>query len=266
MILATANNRTVSSQPAGESGGGMPRAILVIDVGGTKIKFLATGESEPRSVLSGKRMTPGQMVESVRELTSDWRYEAVAIGYPGLVGDHGPRSEPGNLGPGWVGFDYAAAFGLPVRVLNDAAMQALGSYEGGRMLFLGLGTGLGSALISENVVVKLELGRLPYTDGRLLGDVLGRRSLQRHGKRAWREAVGKIVPVLMDAFLADYVVLGGGNSAELKQLPPGARLGHNLTAFRGGFRVWHLEDVRTLRPDEAPACQRPPAVAEWRMI
>jgi polyphosphate glucokinase len=179
----------------------------------------------------------------VQQLAAGWAYEAVTIGYPGLVGAQGPRSEPGNLGGGWVGFDFAAAFGKRVKMINDAAMQALGSYEGGRMLFLGLGTGLGSALIAGHVIVPLELGRMPFDGDNTLGDVLGRRGLEKRGKGKWRKAVKKVVTAVMHAFLADYVVIGGGNAKHVKELPPGARLGHNLTAFRGGFRLWSVEDV-----------------------
>ncbi len=234
---------TEGEQPAAPSA---PASILTIDIGGTKVKLLATGQTEPRKAPSGKDFTPARLVETVRELAADWEYEAVSIGYPGLVGPHGPRSEPGNLGPGWVGFDFAAAFGLPVKMVNDAAMQALGSYEGGRMLFLGLGTGLGSALITGHVVVPLELGRLLYDGDRTLGEVLGRRGLEQAGKGEWRKAVDRAVTALFRAFVVDYVVIGGGNAKQVKVLPPGARLGHNLTAFRGGFRVWSVEDVWVL--------------------
>ncbi len=223
-----------------------PTSILVIDIGGTKVKFLATGQTEPRKAASGKRFTPGRLVETVREVAQDWSYQAISIGYPGLVGAHGPRSEPGNLGPGWVGFDFAAAFGVDVKMVNDATMQALGSYEGGRMLFLGLGTGLGSSLIVGNVVVPLELDRMLYNRNKTLGEVLGRRGLERVGKARWRETVTSVVTALMRAFVADYVVIGGGNAKNVKVLPPGARLGHNLTAFRGGIRLWGLEDVWVL--------------------
>jgi polyphosphate glucokinase len=242
-----------------------PAAILAIDVGGRGLKVLATGQTEPRRRKSGPGMTPQQMVEAVRELTSDWDYDAVSIGYPGQVGDTGPRSEPGNLGPGWVGFNFAAAFDRPVRIVNDAAMQALGSYDGGRMLFLGLGTGLGSALIAERVIVPLELGNLPEPGGRTLGEVLGRDGLDRLGKKKWRKAVAWAVPALMAALLADYVVLGGGNAKRLKEPPAGARLSNNLTAFRGGFRLWHLDDVPTLHNGEEklPTTPKP---AEWRLI
>ena len=242
-----------------------PSSILVADVGGTKVKVLATGQTEPRRAPSGPGFTPQQMVQTVRDLAEDWHYDAVSIGYPGQVGDHGPRQEPGNLGPGWVGFDFAAAFERPVRIINDAAMQALGSYDGGRMLFLGLGTGLGSALIAENVIVPLELGNIPEPSGRTLGEILGRRGLKQLGKKRWRQAVAWAVPALMAATLADYVVLGGGNAKQIRVQPPGSRLSNNLTAFRGGFRLWHLEDVHTLQngDDKPPA---PPKPAEWRLI
>jgi hypothetical protein len=220
-----------------------PKSILAIDIGGTKVKLLATGHTEPRKAPTGKEFTPAQLVEVVREQARDWEYEAISIGYPGLVGPHGPRSEPGNLGPGWVGFDFAAAFEKPVKMINDAAMQALGSYEGGRMLFLGLGTGLGSALITGHVIIPLELGKLPFDDKRTLGQVLGRDGLEKLGKNDWRDAVNRTVTALMGAFVADYVVIGGGNAKNVKGLPPGARMGHNQTAFRGGFRIWSVEDV-----------------------
>src|SRR5919197_1730477 len=240
-----------------------PTTILVIDIGGSKVKILATGETEPCTCPSGKRLTPAQMVAAVQELAAGWTYEAVSIGYPGVVGARGPRSEPGNLGSGWVGFNFAAAFDRPVRIINDAAMQALGNYEGGRMLFLGLGTGLGSALIADRVIVPLELADLPAPGGPRLGHILGRRGLQRLGTKAWRRAVRTLVPILMHAFLADYVVLGGGNARHLKRLPPGTRLGHNQTAFRGGFRLWTLEDVPTLAGDEEHHAP-PLGSLEWR--
>jgi len=234
---------TLVEKPAGQTGVG---SILAIDIGGTKVKLLATGQTEPRKAPSGRDFTPARLVEIVREHARDWEYEAVTIGYPGLVGSHGPRSEPSNLGPGWVGFDFAAAFGKPVKMINDAAMQALGSYEGGRMLFLGLGTGLGSTLITGQVIVPLELGQLLYGSNRTVGQVLSRRGLARIGKSKWQEAVNKVVTALMRAFVADYVVIGGGNAKHVKELPPGVRMGHNLTAFRGGFRLWGVEDVWVL--------------------
>jgi polyphosphate glucokinase len=223
--------------------------ILTVDIGGSNIKILVTGQTEPRKHPSGKNLTPAKMVEIVRKLAKGWRYEAISIGYPGLVGDHGPSSEPGNLGSGWVGFEFSAAFDLPVRIINDAAMQALGSYEGGRMLFLGLGTGLGSAMITEQMILTLELGELLYRKGETIGTVAGRQGMKRLGKVKWRRALMDIVPALMKALLADSVVLGGGNAKNLKELPPGVRLGHNLTAFRGGFRLWNAKDNKILIAD-----------------
>ncbi len=244
-----------------------PQRILAIDIGGTKIKLLLKGEHEARKVPSGKRFTAADLVEAVAALASDWPFDAISIGYPGLVGPKGPISEPGNLGPGWLGFDFAGALGVPVKIMNDAAMQALGSYEGGRMLFLSLGTGLGSTLIADNVIVPLELGQLPYEDGRRLGLLVGRRGLDDLGKSKWREIVADMIVSMQGAFNAEYVVVGGGNAKLLKELPPGARLGNNLAAFRGGYRMWNLDDVETLSTEDteggkAPA-KRPP---EWRVI
>jgi predicted NBD/HSP70 family sugar kinase len=236
----TAEEAIVAQQRTGQA---PPTSILTIDIGGTKVKILSTGQTEPRKAPSGKNFTPARLVETVRALAHDWEYDAITIGYPGMVGPQGPRSEPGNLGPGWVGFDFATAFEKPVKMVNDAAMQALGSYEGGRMLFLGLGTGLGSALITGHVVIPLELGRLLHDGDRTLGEVLGRRGLERLGKGEWRKAVNQAVTALMGAFMADYVVIGGGNAKQVKDLPPGSRLGHNQTAFRGGFRLWSVDDV-----------------------
>jgi polyphosphate glucokinase len=255
-----------NQEPEKEKPPSAPRHILSIDLGGSKVKVLATGETEPRKSESGPQMTPQKMVEAVHELAQGWEYEAVSLGYPGLCGASGPRSEPGNLAAGWVGFDYAAAFKVPVRILNDAAMQALGSYEGGRMLFLGLGTGLGSTLIAGNAIVPLELGGLRYTKTQKLGDVLGRHGLERIGKKAWRTIVAEVVHEFLMAFEVDYIVLGGGNSSEVKDLPAGARLGHNQTAFRGGFRLWNLDDVRTLSPDETHECVPTPAPSGWRIL
>ncbi len=240
-----------------------PTSTLAVDIGGTKVKMLATGQTEPRKAPSGRDFTPAKLVETIQKLAEGWDYEAVSIGYPGLVGTQGPRSEPGNLGPGWVGFDYGAAFGKPVKMINDAAMQALGSYEGGRMLFLGLGTGLGSTLITGHVIIPLELGQLLYDGEQRFSDVLGREGFERLGKDAWRKAVNKVVTVLMHAFLADYVVIGGGNAKRVKELPPGVRLGNNLTAFRGGFRLWGVEDVWVLA---APGGESPHPEEAIRML
>lgn len=215
--------------------------VLTIDVGGSHVKLLASTADEPRRFDSSDDLAPQQLVDKVRELADDWEYEVVSLGLPGLVGSDGPVEEPGNLGNGWVGFDFAAAFDCPVRVVNDAAMQALGGYEDGRMLFLGLGTGLGSALICERVIVPLELGSLPYHGSRsqeTLAERLGKEGLRRHGRTLWEESVHKTVAVLHRAFSADYVVVGGGQADELKTLPTGARRGSNADAFTGGFRLW----------------------------
>jgi polyphosphate glucokinase len=188
------------------------------------------------------------MVARVRKLASDWEYEAVSIGLPAIVGASGPVGEPGNLGTGWVGFDYAAAFQCPVRIANDATMQALGSYDGGRMLFIGLGTGIGSTLIMDDVIVPLELGELTLEHGSL-SETLGRAALDKVGKKAWRQAVLEMVPPLQKVFIADYIVLGGGNAKHIgKKLPPGVRIGSNLTAFRGGFRLWGIDNLKDSSP------------------
>jgi hypothetical protein len=264
-MAATRKPQAKKRKPKHQASEQPPKRILAVDIGGTKIKVLATGQTEPRKTTTGKTFTPTRMVETVKLLAKGWGYDAVSIGYPGLVGNQGPRSEPGNLGSGWVGFDFAAAFGCPVRIMNDAAMQALGSYDGGRMLFLGFGTGLGSVFIADNVVVPMELGQLQHPSGGTLGEVVSRKGLARSGKDVWRDQVNEAVLALTKAFVADYVVLGGGNAKRIKVVPAGARLGNNLTAFRGGFRLWNLEDVTTLSPHaEAPAAPKP--ATEWRVI
>lgn len=225
--------------------------ILVIDVGGTHVKVLATGQQEPIKIPSGPDMTAAQMVEQVKEAAKDWSYDAVAIGYPGPVIHGKPVSEPHNLGGGWVCFDFAAAFGKPVKIINDAAMQALGSYEGGRMLFLGLGTGLGSAMIVDGILEPMELAHLPYRKGRTYEDYLGLRGLSRLGKKKWREHVNRVIEQLRAALEADDVVIGGGNAKLLKDLPPHCRIGNNGNAFLGGFRLW----------DESTSVARPRALA-----
>jgi polyphosphate glucokinase len=212
--------------------------VLVIDVGGTHIKVALNGGGEVRKVASGPSLTAQSMVELVKRITGDWSYDVVSIGYPGPVVHHAPVSEPANLGSGWVGFDYGAGFGRAVRMLNDAAMQALGSYEGGRMLFLGLGTGLGSAVVVDGRVEPLELGHLPYKNGRTYEDMVSTRALRRLGKKAWRRKVDTVIAVLSAAMLPDYVVVGGGNAKLLKALPTGVRLGSNAHAFVGGSRLW----------------------------
>lgn len=212
--------------------------ILVVDVGGTNIKVLATDQSEPRKIPSGPTMTAETMARDVLNATKDWQYEVVSIGYPGPVINGKPRLEPKNLAPGWVDFDYEKGFGRPVRVINDAAMQALGSYEGGRMLFLGLGTGLGSALIIDNVIAPLELAHLPYKKKKTFEDYVGERGLVAFGKKDWKEAVFDVIQRLKAALIADYVVVGGGNVKKLEDLPEGVRRGDNFNAFLGGFRLW----------------------------
>jgi polyphosphate glucokinase len=211
--------------------------ILVVDVGGTHVKLLATGHRTRRLVDSGPRMTPRRMVKAVRALTADWRYDVVSIGFPGPVLHGRIAAEPFNLGSGWVGFDFGAAFDLPVKIVNDAAMQALGAYRGGRMLFLGLGTGLGTALIVDGVVAPMELAHLPYKKG-TFEEYVGRRGLVRHGKKKWRRHVFDVVARLQAALEAEDLVLGGGNAKLLKRLPDGARLGGNGDAIKGGFDLW----------------------------
>jgi len=223
-----------ASRPAREA---RPRRALVVDVGGTHVKILATGHRAPRRLDSGPTLTPGQMVASVLKCAAGWKYEAVSIGYPGPVLRGRPVAEPHNLAPGWVGFDYQSAFGCPVKLVNDAAMQALGSYRGGKMLFLGLGTGLGSAMVVEGIVEPMELAHLPYRKG-TYEDYVGVRGLARCGKRRWRRHVEDVVTRLVAALEPDDVVLGGGNVRKLQRLPPGCRRGDNANAFRGGFRLW----------------------------
>jgi polyphosphate glucokinase len=213
------------------------KRVLVIDIGGTSVKLLATGQPERRRFPSGRKMTPGMMVKKTIKLVSDWTYSAISIGYPGPVLHGKPVSEPYNLGPGWVGFDFAGAFGHPVKLVNDAAMQALGSYKGGKMLFLGLGTGLGTAMIVDGLIEPMELGHLPYKKG-TYEDYLGRAGLDRVGKKRWRHNVEEVVARLMAALEPDDVVIGGGNVKKLKHLPPGCRAGSNNNAFLGGFRLW----------------------------
>ncbi|MEY4374806.1 MAG: hypothetical protein RL760_973 [Candidatus Eisenbacteria bacterium] len=212
--------------------------VLVVDVGGTHLKLAVSGRRTPRQLPSGPTLTPAHMVRAVREATRDWTYDAVTIGYPGPVVAGRPLTDPHNLGRGWTRFDYRRAFGRPVRVMNDAAMQALGSYSRGRMLFLGLGTGLGTALVDDGHVIALELAHLPYENGRTYEDVLGIRGLQRLGPAAWRRQVVRIVALLRAATVADEVVIGGGNVHRLPRLPRGCRRGDNRYAFRGGERAW----------------------------
>jgi polyphosphate glucokinase len=211
--------------------------VLVVDVGGSSIKMLATGQETPRAFHSGPAFTAEQMVSRARQVANGWKYDVVSIGYPGPVLDGHPMSEPRNLGRGWVGFDYEGAFGCAVKILNDAAMQALGSYKGGRMFFLGIGTGLGSALIVKGQLQPMELGHLPYKRGTYEG-YLGLKGLERLGFRKWQQHVFACVSRMTSALLIDEVVIGGGNVHKLKELPPGCRKGHNDNAFRGGLLMW----------------------------
>ncbi len=211
--------------------------VLVIDVGGTHVKILATGEKEPRRFDSGPKMTPAQMVAGVKKAAKGWKFNAISMGYPGLVLHNRPIAEPHNLCRGWVGFGFEKAFGHPVKIVNDAAMQALGSYEGGKMLFLGLGTGLGSALVVEGIVEPMELGHLPYRKG-TYEDYVGERGLNRLGKKKWRRHVREVVTLLAAALEPEDIVLGGGNVRLLHTLPAGCSEGDNANAFKGGFRLW----------------------------
>lgn len=211
--------------------------VLVIDVGGSHVKILATGQSEERKFESGPTLTPAQMVDGVRKLADGWAYDAVSIGYPGVVVRDQPATEPYNLAPGWIAFDYPRAFGCPVRIVNDAAMQALGGYRGGKLLFLGLGTGLGTTLIVDGVIVPMELAHLPYRKGSF-EDYVGERALERDGMKKWRKRVVDVVERLKAAFIPDDVVIGGGNVRHFEKLPDGCRAGDNANAFAGGFRLW----------------------------
>jgi polyphosphate glucokinase len=212
--------------------------VLVIDIGGSHVKILATGQKTPLRFDSGPTMTARRMVDGVKKLARSWKYDVVSIGYPGLVLHDRVVSKPFNLGRGWVGFDFKAAFGCPVKMVNDAVMQALGSYKGkGKMLFLGLGTGLGSAFIAEGVLEPMELGHLPYKKA-TYEDYVGLRGLEKYGKRKWQAYVNDVVERLIAALEPDDVVLGGGNVKNLKKLPKGCRAGDNLNAFAGGFRLW----------------------------
>jgi len=223
--------------------------VLVIDVGGTHVKLLATGQDGPRAFVSGPTLTPRQMVAGVKKLARGWKYQAISMGYPGLVLHGRVVAEPHNLGRGWAGFDYRAALGRPVKIMNDAAMQALGSYKGGKMLFLGLGTGLGSALIVDGIVEPMELGHLPYRKDTYEAYV-GQRGLEQRGKKKWRRHVADVVAALIAALEPDDVVLGGGNVKKLKELPPGCRAGDNANAFVGGARLWEQTAPRLVRNDQ----------------
>ena len=225
-----------------------PKRILVIDIGGSHVKLLATGQRRPIKIASGPGMTPAEMVADVRAATAHWEYDAVSMGYPGPVIKDAPSAEPSHLGAGWVGFSFAEAFERPIRIRNDAAMQALGGYRGGRMLFLGLGTGLGSAIVIEGHLQPLELAHLPYRKRKTFEEYVGEASLARRGKNRWRRYVIDVVTRLKNATQVDHVLLGGGNARHFRQqlarLPEGTRIGGNADAFRGGIRLWLTADER----------------------
>jgi polyphosphate glucokinase len=230
--------------------------VLVIDVGGSHVKLRVSNRRDVRQFESGPEMSAGRMVAGVHKQVGAWTYDVVSIGYPGIVIHGKIVTEPHNLGSGWVGFDFRRAFGRPTRVINDAAMQAIGSYQGGRMLFLGLGTGLGSAMIVDGIVESMELAHMHYKKGRTYEDDVGDLGRRRLGSKKWRRAVQKVVETLQTALEADYVVLGGGNARKLKKMPKGARLGNNDFAFLGGFRLWRKGGIgvaRRLRPAAPPA-------------
>ena len=218
--------------------------VLAIDIGGTHVKILATGQKEKREFESGLKLTPKLMVAGVKQLAKGWEYDVVSIGYPGPVMQHRPVAEPHNLAKGWVGFNFEKAFGCPVKVINDAAMQALGSYKKGRLLFLGLGTGLGTTMIADGIIEPMELGHLPYKKA-TYEDYVGLRGLEKYGKKKWRKYVTDIVEKLAAALEPDDIVLGGGNVHKLKELPPGCRAGDNANAFTGGFRLWEKTEKKS---------------------
>jgi polyphosphate glucokinase len=219
------------------------KRILVVDVGGTRVKVLATGKAVKRTMDSGPRLTPRAMVAGVKKLTADWEYDVVSVGVPAPVVRGRVVADPVNLGRGWMGFDFAEAFGRPVKVVNDAAMQAVGAYRRGRMLFLGIGTGLGSALILNGNLEPLEVAHLPYRKGRTFEEYVGKRGRKRLGKKRWRKHVLAVVALLRRAFLPEDVVLGGGNAKHLTALPEGTRIGANAHAFKGGYLLWTSQVV-----------------------
>jgi polyphosphate glucokinase len=229
--------------------------ILVVDIGGTNVKVLASGHKVPLKIPSGDRLTPAKMVKGVLDAVRDWKFDVVSIGYPGVVVRGRPMTEPVNLGRGWVGFNFKKAFGRPVRMINDAAMQALGSYNGGRMLFLGLGTGLGTALVIDGVLEPMELAHLPYKKGQSYEDYIGKAGMKRTGKKRWRRHVRDVIDRFRLALNVDDVVLGGGNAKLMRALPKGVRLGRNANAFLGGYRLWD-ETRRNSRSSAAESIGR----------
>jgi polyphosphate glucokinase len=237
-----------------------PRRILVIDVGGSHVKLRVGNRGKTQKFVSASKMSAADMVKAVRKLTAGVKYDAVSIGYPGLVIRGRIAADPFNLGHGWLGFDFEAAFGKPVRIINDAAMQAVGSYTGGRMLFLGLGTGLGATLILDGTIEPMELGHMPYKHGRSYEDYVGAHGLERLGPKKWRKVVYEVIEQFKTAFEVDYVVLGGGNAERLKTIPKDARLGDNSNAMTGGLLLWQESDgPLVLSSDSRP--RRPRAAA-----
>lgn len=230
--------------------------VLAIDIGGSHVKFLATGQVEARKFRSGSKMNAQQMVSGVKAGTIDWIYDVVSIGYPGLALHNRIMSDPHNLSSGWVGFNFEREFECPVKIVNDAAMQAFGSYRGGKLLFLGMGTGLGSALIVEGIIEPMELGHLPYKKG-TYEDYMGAAGLKRCGKKKWRKHVAEIVNVFVAALEPNDVVLGGGNASKLKKLPPRCRIGDNANAFTGGFHLWDQSDASCVNRHGGLPCVQP---------
>ena len=217
------------------------KSTLAIDIGGTHVKIRIPSEPEKREFESGPTLTPKQMVDGVKKLSTGWKFDSITIGLPAPIRNNKPVKNPVNLGPGWVDFDYDADFGVPVKIINDAAMQAVGSYKAGRMLFLGLGTGLGSCLIVDHSVVPLELAHMPYRKGKTFEDYVGLRGLKKLGKKRWRKQVSEVCDILYAALLPDEIVIGGGNVKNLKELPDHCRAGDNANAFEGGFRLWQKD-------------------------
>jgi polyphosphate glucokinase len=234
----------MTNKPAAQGKASKEKAVLSIDIGGTHLKIRLSTGSEKRAVESGITMTPDKMIEAVREMATGWEYDVIAMGYPGAVANHIPSVEPHNLAPGWKGFDFAIAFGKPVRIVNDALMQAIGGYQGGRMLFLGLGTGLGSAMIADNVCLPLELAHLPYKKKRTFEEYVGVHALEAEGKKEWRRLVTDVVTRLQAALQPNDIVIGGGNADKLKEIPPKCRIGDNENAFLGGFRIWQDDTMK----------------------
>jgi polyphosphate glucokinase len=222
--------------------------VLSIDVGGTNVKILLSGEKEPRKMPSGPDFTPRQLVQDVKKLAEGWSYDVISIGFPAPIHNNTPVTEPFNIGKGWVDFNFEKAFGCPVKMINDAAMQALGSYKGGKMLFLGLGTGLGSAVVTDETLLPLELGHLPFKK-KTFEDYIGVHGMEKGGKSRWKKNVFETVEILTAAILPDYVVLGGGNAKKLEELPPACIAGNNANAFIGGFRMWEGPADSRVTPD-----------------